>query len=366
MVNSVRVLVVDDSVVVRRLVTEALQEDPGIEVVGVAANGRIALDKIEQLGPDLVTLDIEMPVMDGLTTLRRIRGRHPEVSVVMFSTLTDRGASATLTALENGADDYVTKPSSVSSIGEAREVVRRELVPKILALAGRGRTSATASRTVRKHGPPRRPSDGSTPVGVLVIGASTGGPDALTTLLTSLPADLPVPVVVVQHMPPVFTRHFAERLDGKCALRVSEAVAGDVVQRGRVLIAPGDWHLRLTGTPSRPVVALDQGPRENFCRPAVDVLFSSAAEVFGRRVLALVMTGMGADGAAGATDIAAAGGEVYVQDEATSVVWGMPGAAHARGVASQVLPLPEIADALVARVSTAASRGAAGLAGGRR
>lgn len=353
--GSIKVLVVDDSVVVRRVVTDVLAECPDIEVVGTAAQGRIALAKISALCPDIVTLGIEMPVMDGLETLEHLRVEHPRLPVVMFSTLTERGAAATLTALECGASDYVTKPANVGSTEESRAAVRTELVPKILALAGRRVRRAEAStrppRFLPASGPAvlRRRPDGPR-AEIVVIGSSTGGPDALTTMLPGLPADLPVPVLVTQHMPAVFTRQFAARLDGKCAVTVSEAVAGEALEPGHVYIAPGDWHLRLGGRTGHTTVALDQGSHENFCRPAVDVLFRSAAQRYGERVLAVVLTGMGSDGAQGCQEIALAGGDVIAQDRETSVVWGMPGAAAATGTATQILPLGDIAAAILARV----------------
>ncbi|MGZ4495397.1 MAG: protein-glutamate methylesterase/protein-glutamine glutaminase [Nocardioides sp.] len=357
----IRVLVVDDSVVVRRLVSDVLAGDPRLEVVGSAPNGKVALAKIPQLNPDIITLDVEMPVMDGLETLEHLRVLYPRLPVVMFSTLTDRGATATLDALEKGATDYVTKPANVGSVTASMEAVRAQLVPKIVALGGRGpafsRPSAPASAAAAAPLPPRpaaRPTAGEgagARVDVLAVGASTGGPDALSTFLSALPANLPVPVVVVQHMPPVFTKQFADRLDRKCELSVSEAVAGDELRPGHVLIAPGDFHLRLRRRNDRVVVALDQGTPENYCRPAVDVLFRSVAEVYGAHVLGVVLTGMGADGARASGDIVAAGGSVYVQDEATSVVWGMPGSVVAAGAAAKVLPLAEVAPAVLSRIT---------------
>ncbi|MGZ4722156.1 protein-glutamate methylesterase/protein-glutamine glutaminase [Oryzihumus sp.] len=354
----IRVLVVDDSVVVRRLVSDVLAGDPRLEVVGSAANGKVALAKIPQLNPDIITLDVEMPVMDGLETLDHLRALYPSLPVVMFSTLTDRGATATLDALEKGATDYVTKPANVGSVTASMEAVRSQLVPKIVALGGRGRVPSRPLAPVPGSAVPARPpvarqlaEAGVGRVDVLAVGASTGGPDALAALLAALPATLPVPVVVVQHMPPVFTRQFADRLDRKCGLSVSEAVAGDELRPGHVLIAPGDFHLRLRRRNDRVVVALDQGTPENYCRPAVDVLFRSVAEVYGAHVLGVVLTGMGADGARASGDIVAAGGSVYVQDEATSVVWGMPGSVVAAGAAAKVLPLAEVAPAVLSRIT---------------
>lgn len=361
MTRRIRVLVVDDSVVVRRLVSDALAADPAVEVVGTAANGRVAIAKIDQVNPDLVTLDIEMPVMDGLETLRHLRKDHPRLPIVMFSTLTERGATATLDALELGASDYVTKPANVGSVTASMEAVRNQLLPRIHSLCAGIASNPRAASPLRPAAPTlglRPPVAAAAPrpsgrVDVVAIGSSTGGPDALAAVLAALPADLPVPVVVVQHMPPVFTRQFADRLNGKVPLRVSEAVAGDAVTAGRVLIAPGDHHLRFRGSPTRsvtPVATLDQGTPENYCRPAVDVMFRSVVETWGGNVLAVVLTGMGSDGASGSAGVVAAGGSAIVQDEATSVVWGMPRAVVDVGVPAQVLPLDRIGPAIVERV----------------
>lgn len=341
--SRIRVLVVDDSLVIRRLVVDALGADPQIEVVGVAANGRIALDRITQLAPDVVTMDVEMPEMNGIEAVRMLRRSHPRLPVVMFSTMTERGAAATLDALAAGASDYVTKPSNVGSFAESQRNVREQLIPKLKALTGRRRATAAprpaAAPPAGNPGPrPRRTS----PFGVLAVGCSTGGPDALATLLPTLATDLPVPVVVVQHMPPVFTRLLAERLDAQSRVTVAEARDGEWLTAGRVLIAPGGRHLVVRRRGASAVVELSDEPPENFCRPAVDVLFRSVADVYGDRVLAVVLTGMGRDGELGARTIRDAGGSVWVQDDASSVVWGMPGAIANAGLASRVLPLSQI------------------------
>ena len=348
----ITVLVVDDSVVMRRLVSDVLAGDRDIEVVGTAANGKVALAKIPQLNPDVVTLDIEMPVMDGLETLAALRALYPRLPVIMFSTLTERGASATLDALERGASDYVGKPANMGSVSASMDIVRAQLIPKIKALALRGRSVLDRAATPLTTGPAVSVHRGPAGrVGVVVIGVSTGGPDALTTLVSGLPKDFPVPIVVVQHMPPVFTALFARRLDTKSDLTVSEARPGDRLQPGTVLIAPGDFHLRLRSDRLGVVTQLDQGTPENYCRPSVDVLFRSAPETFGAEVLAVVLTGMGSDGAKGAARIVEAGGSVIVQDAATSVVWGMPGAVVNAGLAAEVLPLGDLARAIQARAA---------------
>ncbi|WP_067473377.1 protein-glutamate methylesterase/protein-glutamine glutaminase [Actinomadura hibisca] len=344
----VSVLVVDDSVVVRRLIVDALGSDPALQVVGTAPNGRVALAKIESLRPDVVTLDIEMPVLDGLATLRELRRTHPRLPVIMFSTLTAAGASATLEALAAGASDYVTKPANVGSVTESVRSVREQIIPRIHALCGR-RPSARPAAARRPVGPP--PDGAGTPQ-IVAIGCSTGGPEALTSVVKALPASFPVPVVVVQHMPRVFTRMFAERLDRTAALQVVETQSGVPLRAGTVHIAPGDYHLELVRRGTDVVTRLQQGPPENFCRPAVDVLFRSVAAAYpAGSVLAAVLTGMGQDGRRGCHDLRARGAEIVAQDEATSVVWGMPGAVVGDGLAHEVLPLDDIPHHLLTRVA---------------
>ena len=342
----VRVLIVDDSVVVRKLLSEALVSAPDVQLAGTAPSGAIALARIPQLNPDVITLDIEMPGMNGIQTLAEIRKLYPKLPVIMFSTLTERGAAITLEALAQGASDYVTKPSNSASLASAMEQVRHELVAKILSLAGR---SQGVPRPTVPFLPAKRKSAGEAPT-VLAIGTSTGGPNALAEVIPRLPADFPVPVVVVQHMPPLFTRLLAERLNGKSSLSVREAEAGAKLETGQVWIARGDHHLRVVRSGTAVLLSLNQDAPENSCRPAVDVLFRSVAQAYGPGGLAVVMTGMGSDGARGAQHIHEAGGEVLVQDEASSVVWGMPGAVVSAGVADKVCPLPEISQEIVRRV----------------
>jgi len=352
----IRVLIVDDSVVIRRLLTDILAQDPEIEVVGTAPNGRIALAKLPQINPDLVTLDIEMPELDGLQTLPLLRKDYPKLPVIMFSTLTERGAAATFEALARGATDYVAKPANVGSVAAGMESVRVQLIPKIKSLCPFNITSANVSRPVVAAAPKTtltKPVNKNQRCDAVVIGSSTGGPQALTAVLSRLPANFPVPIVIVQHMPPVFTRHLANRLNQECALTVREAGAGEALQCGEVLIAPGDFHLEIQRQGVAIRTMLQQGPPENSCRPAVDVLFRSAAKVYSNSLLAVVLTGMGQDGKRGSECIVQAGGTVIAQDEASSVVWGMPRAVTEAGLANKTMSLQLIPDELVRRVAVA-------------
>ncbi len=350
--RKIRVLVVDDSVVIRRLLTDILSADPDIELAGTAPNGRIALAKLPQLNPDIVTLDIEMPDLDGLSTLPELRKAYPKLPVIMFSTLTERGALSTLDALARGATDYVTKPANVGSVAAAIQSVRDQLIPKIKALCPLtpppavrvpiNTSSTNPTRAVARF--PQR-------CDVVVIGSSTGGPQALAAVLTKLPASFPVPIVVVQHMPPVFTHHLAVRLNQESALTVREATGDETLQPGQVLIAPGNFHLEIRRQGLSIKAGVQQGPPENSCRPAVDVLFRSAAQVYGAGCLAVVLTGMGQDGMRGAQHIVHMGGKVIAQDESTSVVWGMPRAVAEAGLASEVVPLSSVPSLLMRHVA---------------
>jgi two-component system chemotaxis response regulator CheB len=360
--SKIRVIVVDDSVVIRKVVTDALGGDPDIEVVGTAANGRLALSKLTQLNPDLITLDIEMPEMNGLETLAALRKTHPKLPVIMFSTLTQRGASATLDALALGATDYVTKPANVGSVTAGLQRIRDDLIPKIKAFCRRplGTQFSTPARSSvggqgagivagesKRSEPPQLLSPTSSSgsrlrIDVVAIGVSTGGPNALATLFPQWTATFPVPIVLVQHMPPTFTRLLAERLGAKSTMKVSEGQAGDGLKPGQAWVAPGDFHMIVEQEATGARLQLQQGPPENSCRPAVDVLFRSVARVFGPHVLGVVLTGMGQDGLRGCEAIKAAGGHVFVQDEASSVVWGMPGIVAKAGLADKILPLDQL------------------------
>jgi two-component system chemotaxis response regulator CheB len=344
----IRILVVDDSVVIRKVLSDALSADPALEVVGVAGDGRIALAKIPLLTPDLVTLDIEMPVMDGLQTLVALRKLYPRLPVIMFSTLTEHGAAATLDALSLGASDYATKPSNTGSQIVARERIRAELIPKIKALCGVAPSKPVLLPVVRPRSKVRIATN--LRIEIVAIGTSTGGPNALAEVLPRIPIDFPVPIVVVQHMPPLFTCLLAERLASRSSIPVAEGKAAVALLPGQAWIAPGNFHMTVVRAGLECRLNLSQAPPENSCRPAVDVLFRSAALAYGPNVLGVVMTGMGADGVRGAADIRAAGGEVIIQNEASSVVWGMPGLVHAAGQADGEYPLDCLATEIVRRV----------------
>jgi two-component system, chemotaxis family, protein-glutamate methylesterase/glutaminase len=350
-----RILVVDDAVVFRRLVAEELSKDPALEVVGTAANGRIALQKMTQVSPDLVILDVEMPEMDGLATLRELRKTYPRLPVIMFSALTERGASETLDALALGASDYFTKPTTVGGLDASLEVLRAELIPEIKALCTAAREKAAGPPAARSgtFAPVPRPQGRPTksgPIEVVVLGTSTGGPNALAQVFAGLPADFPVPILLVQHMPPMFTRLLAERLSAESKIRVQEATSGSVLQPGLAWIAPGDYHMIVVRDGTQVRLLIHQDPPEHSCRPAVDVLLRSVAQTFGANSLTVIMTGMGSDGLRGCESVREAGGQILVQDEVTSVVWGMPGYVARAGLADRVLPVSLIADEILRRV----------------
>jgi two-component system chemotaxis response regulator CheB len=360
----VRVLIVDDSVVVRKVLTDALSADPDLEVVGSAANGSIALQKIPQLNPDVVILDVEMPEMDGVETVRRIRLGWPNLAVIMCSSLTERGADTSLRALSNGASDYVTKPSQLGTRDpNALLSFKTELAAKVKALTAAThpptRKPSTAVSVAKQSSPaaPRAPRS-KAPVSVLAIGCSTGGPNALATLFQGIPRDIAIPILITQHMPPLFTKLLADRLAASSGLPVSEARSGDIVEPGKVFIAPGDYHMTIVREGVRTKIVLNQDPPENSCRPAVDVMFRSIANVYGSGVLATVLTGMGQDGARGAQHIFDAGGTIIVQDAASCVVPSMPGAVVSAGLAEAEYPIDRLAQELMFRIRRHLTAGA--------
>lgn len=368
--KKIRVLVVDDSTVIRRLLTDILSSDPMIEVVGTAAHGKIALSKIPLLRPDLVSLDMEMPEMDGITTLVEIRKLYPKLPVVMFSSMTQRGAAATLDALAKGANDYVAKPASAGGVNESIQYIEKEMIPRVKALCGTlcrsGVSGPVVSSSVRAEtnttgfSASAKTDRVNSRVDAVVIGSSTGGPNALHEIIPKIPADISVPIVIVQHMPPIFTTQLASRLDELSPLRVVEAKQNDSIRPGGVWIAPGDFHLRLKRVGTEVRIQLDQGPAENSCRPAVDVLFRSAESVYGGNLLAVVLTGMGQDGEKGCETIHGSGGQVLIQNQETCVVWGMPAAVSRAGLATSIQPLSQIATE-ISRLSRQSKTQRAGL-----
>ncbi|MEM8926262.1 MAG: chemotaxis-specific protein-glutamate methyltransferase CheB [Actinomycetota bacterium] len=334
------VLLVDDSMVLRQALRKVIDRSDDLRVIDTASHGRSGVEKVRSLEPDLVFLDVEMPVMNGLEALAEIRASHPKLPVIMFSTLTSEGAEVTLDALALGASDYAVKPKT-SGIAESVRLVERDLLTKARALLGLGRPTGSAGPTTLAPAPTiGRPS-------AVVVGCSTGGPTALKTVLDAIRRPLPVPMFVVQHMPATFTAIHAERLDQTTATTVVEATHGMSALPGHCYIAPGDRHMILRRTAGRIVISLSDSPPVNYCRPAVDPLFLSADPAYGGNVLAVMLTGMGHDGLDGTRAIARSGGMVIVQDEATSAVWGMPGAVATAGLANEVLPIQRIGGRLI-------------------
>src|SRR5262245_10721762 len=351
--DRIQVMVVDDSAVIRLVLSRTLESDPEIMAVHSVGNGQLAVAAVQRAPVDIIVLDIEMPVMDGLTALPKLLAAAPGAKVLMASTLTQKNAEVSLKAMQAGAADYVPKPSSTQITGASE--FKRELLAKVKALGrrrggrpGGARPAAVGSaqpalRPLHSSGPIALRQPSTTPPQVIAIGSSTGGPQALFKMVADLPANLRQPILITQHMPPTFTTILAEHI-GKLAKRqVAEAKDGEAVQAGRVYVAPGDFHMVVDGNAGQKTIRLNKEPPENFCRPAVDPMFRSVARVYGSAVLSIVLTGMGTDGAKGGQAVVAAGGTVVAQDEASSVVWGMPGAAAAAGVCSAVLPLVEIA-----------------------
>ncbi|KPK39043.1 MAG: chemotaxis protein CheY [Gammaproteobacteria bacterium SG8_47] len=358
---AIRVLVVDDSRFFRRRVTEILAADPLIEVIGDAENGAQAIEQATRLKPDVITMDIEMPVMDGISAVRRIMARQP-VPILMFSSLTTDGAQATLDALDAGAVDFL--PKRFEDISRDRDEANRLLCQRVRAIARRGvattrhAVNAVASGAARATRPalaPRPPvhASGSAhngPIRIVAIGTSTGGPLALQEVLTRLPASFPVPVLLIQHMPSTFTPTFAQRLNNVCAINVKEAEDGEELRAGTAYLAPGGRQMMLDGRVAHPVLRVkDSEPNQTY-KPSVDVTFASVARFFPRETLAVVLTGMGADGRSGADVLKRSGSIVWAQDEQSSVVYGMPAAVAEAGLADQILSLKDIGPSLVQRV----------------
>jgi len=365
--DPIRVMVVDDAVVVRGLVSRWIEEEPGLQVVASLRTGRQAVDQVERTNPDVVLLDVEMPELDGISALPLLLEKKRDLVVIMASTLTRRNAEVSLKALSLGAADYVPKPETNRGVTTSAEF-RRELIEKVRQLGSRRRRRSDAMPARKPFGEPASrpagearaevPAAVAAPVAhapvklrafsptmprFLLIGSSTGGPQALTSLASRLGPVLDrAPVLITQHMPPTFTTILAEHLGRASGRPAHEGENGEPITAGTIYLAPGGRHMRVGKRQSQPVIVLDDGPPVNFCKPAVDPLFQSAAEIWGNSILALILTGMGHDGTRGAATIVAGGGSVIAQDEATSVVWGMPGSAANAGVCSAVLPIDQI------------------------
>jgi two-component system, chemotaxis family, protein-glutamate methylesterase/glutaminase len=355
-----RVMIVDDSAVIRGLLKRGLEADPALTVVASVSNGQQAIAAVTRHDIEIIVLDIEMPVMDGMTALPRLLDAKPGVQIVMASTLTRKNAEISLRAMTMGAAEYVTKPSSTSEIHSA-DSFKRELVDKIKALAEAGRSGRrklpahAAQRSVLGSVPPRKTGVTHTPSSiklrpaprqspdVIAIGSSTGGPQALFEMLSHIGTDIKQPILITQHMPATFTALLAEHITKASKIPASEAKDGELILPGHIYVAPGEHHMVVERGQTGNHIRLNTDPPENFCRPAVDPMLRSMAKIYGSRLLVVILTGMGADGQKGSIAVTEAGGSVIAQDEATSVVWGMPGAVATAGLCSAVLPLPEIA-----------------------
>ena len=366
--GAIRVMVVDDSAVIRGLISRMLSSEPSITVVASVGNGQMAIDALSRHDVDVIIMDIEMPVMDGLTALPKLLEVDPEVRIVMASTLTARNAETSMRALELGASDYIPKPTSTREISGGDDF-RRELVEKVRVLGLRPKRGlrrrplgepARPVETPRPGGAPRpaappRPVPSLYPPGpiqlrppspirpsILAIGSSTGGPPALFAVLREIPPSIELPVLITQHMPPTFTTILAQHIERNSKLPCREAADGEPIVSGRIYLAPGNFHMVVESQDGKPVTRLNQDPPESFCRPAVDPMLRSLVKIYHGRVLAVILTGMGADGLKGCREVVGAGGTVFAQDEASSVVWGMPGAVATAGICSAVIPLKDV------------------------
>jgi two-component system chemotaxis response regulator CheB len=360
--EKIKVLIVDDSVVACRVLADAVSSDPALEVAGTALSGPLALRKLQSCLPDIIMLDIDMPEMDGIQTLGEIKKTNPGLPVIICSGLAEKGNAYAMKALLGGAADYVTKPKHVAAQDSQMEIFRKDLIGKIKAHCGGFQSSPPEAPIAVSALPSVAVQDRKAyteGIEVVVIGVSTGGPKALAELLPALPGNLPVPVLIVQHMPPDFTKTLAANLSKHSTLKVEEGVAGAKIRPGTIWLAPGGRHMRVVRKGAEFELALADDPPVNSCRPSVDVLFHSACGVFGPRVLGVVLTGMGQDGLSGVAAIRKKGGIVFVQDEATSVVWGMPGAVANASLADRILPLRDIPNAIVGAILKSRSRKAA-------
>ena len=343
--QTIKVMIVDDSAVVRGLTKRWLEAENDIEIVAVSTDGLRAVADVVQAKPDVIILDVEMPRMDGLTALPQLVKLAPHARVVMASTLTREGAATTLRAMSLGAADYIPKPEA-TGLGGA-DAYQRELIAKVRALGGAAQTSANPSWRTPVPPPKPRPQAIAQRMShfrpkALVIASSTGGPQALQDFLKPIATQVRIPIFIVQHMPPTFTTILAEKLTNVTGVQCVEPKNNEQVMPGKIYLAPGDWHMRIANAGASQVIKLDQSPQVNFCRPAADPMFMSAVEVYGGSLLGVVLTGMGHDGRDGAKQIRETGGRIIVQDEASSVVWGMPGSIAQAGLADEIKPVPEL------------------------
>lgn len=344
----------------RRILTETIKEDPVFDIAGLAATGQIALAKIPQNKPDAIIVDMEMPDLDGLAIILDIRKNYPDIPLVLFAPASQKEASRVVKAISLGAQ-FIANPDPALDMGAKKKHIRQTLVPILKNLSANmgnddsklkfPKNTEAANQKINLGNLKNKYGGKQCRVDILAIGVSTGGPNALSELLSVFPMDFPVPVVVVQHMPPSFTRYLAERLHDHCKINVKEAAEGDLLKPGHAYIAPGNYHIELQKNGMETRIVTHQKPPENSCRPAVDVLFRSVAEVYGPNALAVVLTGMGQDGLRGCELIRECGGHVLVQDEKSSVVWGMPGQVAQAELANKILPLSELAPEILTRVS---------------
>ena len=346
--DPLRVMVVDDSLVLRGVIGRMINEDPSAEVVASVANGQLAIDRAQKKDIDVVVLDIEMPVMDGITALPKLLATNPRLVIIMASTLATRNADISLKAMAAGAKDYVPKPTSVTP-GAGAEEFKRDLLEKIRTLGGIGRRmariagggAAAKDAVAKKAAIVLRPAALARPA-ILAIGSSTGGPNALIAMLKGIPKPLKVPCVITQHMPPTFTTLLAENITRETGHKCAEGVHGEPVVAGRIYMAPGDYHMTVAREGLQTVIQINQDAKENFCRPAVDPMFRSLVAVYQRNILGVILTGMGQDGLLGAGELIKAGANLVAQDEATSTVWGMPGAVAKAGLCCAVVPITDM------------------------
>ena len=363
--SKIRVFIVDDSAVIRRMIANTMQKFSDIEVVGTAANGLLAVNFLKANVVDVVTLDVEMPEMDGIAALKEIRKFAPDLPIIMFSSLTQRGTDSTIQALINGASDYVSKPTGTADVNEACKVLEETLIPKMRSLVTRGKRVPKALSVVNAQSPnvsdishisgiaddisALRPKSLGGKIEAICIGVSTGGPAALMYLFEAIKEPLPLPIFIVQHMPPKFTEILANRLTDVGVIPVEEPYEGQEVKAGRAYIAPGGRHMALERQGSKVIMTLNDDPPENSCRPAADVLFRSASQIYGSKLLAVVLTGMGSDGLNGALEVIGNHGCVIAQDERSSVVWGMPGAVVKANLVEGTFALNEMPAELIRR-----------------